>query len=399
MDLALERRFPCVADMEKAAQRRMPRFAWDYLAGGLGREASVRRNLAAMEEVVLMPGYLADADEPDIGASLFGHRFDAPFAVAPLGLAGLLWPGSELPLAQAARQHNLPYILSTFANTSLETIRPAGGDHTWFQLYPPNDPAMEEDMVERARRAGYDVLVVTVDIPASTRRERNIRNGLSIPPVYDLSTIMQVAMRPSWAMGILQNGAPDFANLSPYYPKGASLAAAAEFVGRVMTGHVTRERFKKIRDAWPGKILVKGVLRADEAEEYMSLGGDGLILSNHGGRQLDASPSAAEVIREIRARLGPKALLLADGGVRSGVDIARMLALGADFVLIGRPFLFACAAIGRRGGDHLMNVLKAELTATMAQLGCKAVEDLPACHWRPKAGRAKAELDLGWRIA
>ncbi|MBX5239746.1 alpha-hydroxy-acid oxidizing protein [Rhizobium sp. NLR22b] len=169
--------------MKKAAQRRMPRFAWDYLVGGLGREASVRRNLAALEEVVLMPSYLADADEPDTGASLFGHRFDAPFAVAPLGLAGLLWPGSELPLAQAARQHNLPYILSTFANTSLETIRPAGGHHTWFQFYPPNDPAMEDDMVDRARRAGYDVLVVTVDIPASARRERDIRNGLTIPPV------------------------------------------------------------------------------------------------------------------------------------------------------------------------------------------------------------------------
>ncbi|MBX5239747.1 hypothetical protein HJC00_15835 [Rhizobium sp. NLR22b] len=165
-----------------------------------------------------------------------------------------------------------------------------------------------------------------------------------------------------------------------------------------MTGHVTRERFKKIRDAWPGKILVKGVLHPEEAEEYMSLGGDGLILSNHGGRQLDAALSAAEVIGEIRARLGPKTLLLADGGVRSGLDIARMLALGADFVLIGRPFLFASAAIGRRGGDHLMNVLKAELTATMAQLGCRTVEDLPASRWRPKGGAAK-ELDLGWRIA
>ncbi|WP_164517768.1 MULTISPECIES: alpha-hydroxy acid oxidase [unclassified Rhizobium] len=373
--------------MEKAAQRRMPRFAWDYLAGGLGREASVRRNLAAMEEVVLMPRYLADGDEPDICASLFGHRFNAPFAVAPLGLAGLLWPGSELPLAEAAMQHNVPYILSTFANTSLEAIRPAGGEHSWFQFYPPNDPAMEYDMLDRARKAGYDVLVVTVDIPASTRRERDIRNGLTIPPVYGLSTIMQVAMRPSWAMGILQNGVPDFANLSPYYPKGSSLSAAAEFVGRVMTGDVTRERFKKIRDAWPGKILVKGVLRPDEAEEYVSMGGDGLIVSNHGGRQLDAAPSATEVIGEIRARLGPETLLLADGGVRSGLDIARMLALGADFVLIGRAFLFASAAIGRRGGDHLMNVLKAELTATMAQLGCRTVEDLPACRWREAGGR------------
>jgi L-lactate dehydrogenase (cytochrome) len=374
----LHRRFPSVIDMEAAAERRMPRFVHDYLVGGLGRETSVRRNVAALDTVELMPRYLSVSPLPDMSVCLFGKRFDAPFGVAPLGLAGLLWPGCEVPLARAARAHNLAHVLSTFANRSMETIGPIAGDNGWFQFYPPYDPAMEADMIGRAERAGYKTLVLTVDIPAPTRRERNIRNGMSVPPILDMRTMFQIATHPHWARHVLRQGIPDFENLSPYYPKGSSLKQSADFVGRVMTGHVGADRVRRIRDAWKGKLLIKGVLDVSEAQAYLTLGADGLIVSNHGGRQLDAAPTAISVLPTIRRKLGSSVLIMADGGIRSGLDIARMLALGADFVLIGRPFVFASAAMGAAGGDHLMTILKAELSSTMAQLGCRTIGDLPS---------------------
>jgi L-lactate dehydrogenase (cytochrome) len=373
----LHRRFPSVIDMEAVAERRMPRFVHDYLVGGLGRETSVRRNVAALDTVELMPRYLSVVPLPDMSVSVFGKRFDAPFGVAPLGLAGLLWPGCEVPLARAARAHNLAHVLSTFANRSMETIGPIAGDNGWFQFYPPSDPAMEADMIHRAERAGYKTLVLTVDIPAPTRRERNIRNGMSVPPILDMRTMFQIATHPHWARRVLRQGIPDFENLSPYYPKGSSLKQSADFVERVMTGHVGADRVRRIRDAWKGKLLIKGVLDVSEAQTYLTLGADGLIVSNHGGRQLDAAPTAISVLPTIRRKLGSDVLIMADGGIRSGLDIARMLALGADFVLIGRPFVFASAAMGAAGGDHLMTILKAELSSTMAQLGCRTIGDLP----------------------
>lgn len=384
----LERRFPCVADMQKAAKRRMPRFVHDYMIGGLGREDNVRRNVADISAVQLMPHYLSDASAPDMSVSLFGQRFLAPFAVAPLGLAGLLWPGCEVPIATAAHSHNVPHVLSTFSNRSLETIRPVAGENGWFQFYPPNDLAMEADMLARAEKAGYETLVLTVDIPAATRRERDIRNGLSVPPKLDLATMLQIASRPAWALHVLRHGIPEFENLSPYYPKGASLAVSAEFVGRTMQGHITAKRTTRIRNAWKGKLIVKGVLDPDEAEAYMALGADGIIVSNHGGRQLDAAPTAVEMLPLIRKRLGPDAVILADGGIRSGLDVARMIALGANMVLIGRPFIFASAAIGTQGANHLIGILKAELKSTMAQLGCATVQALPAALHRPASSMA-----------
>jgi L-lactate dehydrogenase (cytochrome) len=382
-----DRLYPCVPDMENAARRRMPRFLHDYLVGGLGEESCVARNRQALRDVMLLPRYLSESDRPDVTASLFGQRFDAPFGIAPLGLAGLIWPDCEVPLARAARDHNLLHVLSTYSNKSVEDIAPVVGDIGWFQFYPPNDPGMESDLIARARRVGYRTMVVTVDIPAPTRRERDIRNGMSVPPAIDLSLLLQVARRPEWAMRTLRHGIPDFANLSPYYPEGASLARSAEFLGEVMVGHVSAERFSRLRASWPGKLLVKGVLDPGEAQTYCALGADGVIVSNHGGRQFDAAPSAARMLPAIRKILGPDATILADGGVRSGLDIMRMLALGANFVLIGRPFLHASAAMGKGGGHHLMKILKAELVSSMAQLGAPRIADLPAFLHQPEQNR------------
>ncbi|OJF92600.1 hypothetical protein AX761_21035 [Rhizobium sp. 58] len=206
---------------------------------------------------------------------------------------------------------------------------------------------------------------------------------MSVPPILDARTLFQIATHPAWARHVLRHGIPDFENLSPYFPKGVSLQQSAAFVGRVMTGHLGAERVRRIRDAWSGNMLIKGVLDVTEAQAYLALGADGLIVSNHGGRQLDAAPTAVSVLPGMRRALGPDVPILADGGIRSGLDIARMLALGADAVLLGRPFIYASAAIGARGGDHLIGILKAELSGAMAQLGCRTIADLPSFLHKP----------------
>ena len=373
----IPKRFPSIPHMKKKARWHIPGFAWEYMTGGIGVEENVRRNTDDLQQVLFMPRYLSAAPAPDIRTKLFGQEFSAPFGVAPIGLAGLQIPGCEPPIAKAARAGNIVHVLSTHANASLEKMKQFSGPNGWFQLYPPNDPKMETDMIERAKRAGYEVLVVTVDIPAVTRRDRDIRNGLSVPPQFGPRTVWHAATRPTWLLRLARHGIPHFENLEPYAPPGLSVTEFGKFLGQILAGHITPERFKRIRDQWPGKVIVKGVLDPDEAAEYLALGADGIVVSNHGGRQLDAAPSSVSMLPLVRKRLGKDALVMADGGIRSGLDIARMIALGADYVLLGRPFIFSIAAIGDDGPAHLIEVLKLELAGTMAQMGCATLADLP----------------------
>lgn len=372
----IQKRFPSIPHMKAKARWRIPAFAWEYMTGGIGVEENVRRNTDDLQKILFMPRYLSDAQNPDISTSIFGQQLDAPFGVAPIGLGGLQWPGGEPVIAKAARAQNILHILSTHATQSLEKMKQHSGPVGWFQLYPPKDAAMETDIIERAKRSGYDVLVVTVDIPGVTRRDKDIRNGLSVPPQFDLRTVLNAAMCPHWLMRLARHGIPHFENLEPYAPKGLSIRELGTFLGSVLSNHITPERFKQIRDQWPGKVLVKGVLDPEEAAAYIALGADGIIVSNHGGRQIDAAPSSVSMLPHVRKRLGPDALVMVDGGVRSGLDIARMIALGADYVFLGRPFIFSVAAIGDEGPSHLIDVLKQELRGTMWQLGCPDLGDL-----------------------
>ena len=379
----IEKRFPCVADIEAAALPRLPKFVGDYLAYGVGNGASVRKNRESLDDVELMPRYLSDVDEPDLRCRLFDREYDAPFGVAPIGLAGLIWPNAEIILASAAKAHNIPYILSTVATVSLEDIRVLAGENSWFQLYTPRDREIRDDLLRRCVQAGYETLVVTVDVPYGTRRDHDIRNGLSVPPRFDLKTVWQILTHPQWALRMLRAGVPKFVNLAPYYKAGGSgqergeVVKGGQFIKERMGLHITRSILEEIRANWPGKLLIKGVLDPEEARTYLDLGADGLIVSNHGGRQLDAAPSVVRMLPRIRSAVGKDATLIADSGVRSGLDMARMLALGADFVTMGRPFMFAVAALDRRGGEHIMKILKAELQSIMGQLGCSTIAELP----------------------
>lgn len=384
-DPRLDRRFPDAAAMEAVALRRLPGFLRDYLDGGIGPEDGVARNLADLRAVRLMPRYLVADAAPDTRVDVAGVVWSAPFAVAPLGLGGLIWPGCEPVIARAAAGAGIGHALSTYATSALEAIAPIAGPGGWFQLYPPSDPGMEADLIARARAAKYPGLMVTIDIPGPTRRRRDMRSGLVVPPRIGPRMLAQIAVRPRWALGMARRGVPVFETLARYCPGDGGLDAAAEFLGRMMTGHITPDRLARIRAAWPGKLIVKGVLSVADAVLALSLGADGIVVSNHGGRQLDAAPTAPQVLPAIRDRLGEGALVLADGGVRSGLDVARMLALGADAVLVGRPFLHAVAALGQQGPLHLIDVLRAELETTMVQLGCSRLADLRNCHWQGEA--------------
>lgn len=381
-DPRLDRRFPDAAAMETAALRRLPGFIRDYVEGGIGAEGAVARNIADLRAVRLLPRYLAVDAAPETRVTVAGAVWSAPFAVAPLGLGGLIWPGCEPVIARAAAAAGVGHVLSTYATSGVEKIGPIAGPGGWFQLYPPADPGMEADMIARARVAGYAGIIVTIDIPGATRRRRDMQSGLVVPPRIGPRMLAQIAGRPAWALGMARRGIPVFENFAPYYPKQGGLDAAADFIGRMMTGHITPDGLGRIRAAWPGRLLVKGVLSVADAELALSLGADGIVVSNHGGRQLDAAPTAPDVLPGIRARLGEGALILSDGGVRSGLDVARMIALGADAVLVGRPFLHAAAALGARGPGHLIDVLRAELETTMVQLGCARLSDLRGRLWQ-----------------
>ena len=376
MDASLDRRFPCAADIERAALRRMPKFIRDYVFCGMGLGGGVRRNREALDAVRLMPRYLADADNIAFDTELFGQHYDAPFGVAPVGMGGLAWPRAAESLASAASRHNVPFAAATFTMASLESLRDHAQSCGWFQFYRPNIPEIEEDLLNRARTAGYDVLIVTVDVPSPMRRDHDIRNGFSVPPRFDLRTAFEIAACPAWAMAMAGSGFPVFENLVRYVPAGLGRDAAMAFLSDLVIGHITPEILSDLRARWPGKLVVKGILDPDEALRCRDLGADGIIISNHGGRQLEAAPCASEMLPAIRAAVGADFPLIADGGVRTGLDICRMLALGADFVLMGRPFYYGVAAMGEKGADHIMALFKEELRCVMGQLGCATLPEL-----------------------
>jgi isopentenyl diphosphate isomerase/L-lactate dehydrogenase-like FMN-dependent dehydrogenase len=380
----VDQRYPSVASLEAAARRRVPRFAYEYLVGGIGDELGLQRNRRVLDDVRLRPRYLTSC-KPDLTCKLLGRAYDLPFGIAPMGLTGLIWPRSAELLAEAARRSNIPFVLSLFATTTLERICQIAPAHAWFQLYAPNDPAMEQDLILRAARAGYESLVVTIDVPTATRRRRDVRNGLSVPPRLSIETLLQILQRPAWAIQTLRTGIPRFQNVTPYLPDTLTLAELGSSIDRLMEGHVSLERLKGIRDRWRGKLVVKGVLDPADAESCRKVGADAIVVSNHGGRQLDAAPSALEVLAEARRAVGPDIAVLVDGGIRSGLDIARAIACGADFVLLARAFMFAVAALGRAGGEHVISMLREELRSTMAQLGCPELKALPSFKMTPDA--------------
>lgn len=365
-----EERFASIAMMEQAARRRIPRFVHDFLMGGIGREIALARNREVLDSVQIVPHYLGEASPPDLSISLLGQKFAAPFGAAPIGLTGLIWPDAERHIAEAAVAHGLPVGLSSYATASIEEIGAVAGKLMWFQLYPLRDESIEEDLLARFASIGGEVLIITVDIQGPTRRERDIANGLTVPPRRGWRIWADCASRPPWSLATLRRGVPHFKTLARYRSEAGESLASLDYDS--LAAPLTPEKLRRYRDLWKGRLIIKGVLSPHDARIAADCGADGIVVSNHGGRQLDAAPGALEMLPEIIDALGAgrEMAVLADGGVRSGLDIARMLARGADFVLLGRALALGAAAMGRPGPLHALHLLREELRCTLIQLGC-----------------------------
>ena len=369
--------YPALSDLRSRAQSRLPKFVWEYLDSATGTEATKHRNRAALDRVGLMPSVLHGEFTPDLSVELMGQKLPLPFGMSPLGMSGLIWPDAEAHLARAADRAGIPFGLSTVAATSPEDIAPHLGAHGWFQLYPPRDPEIRTDMLARAKAAGFTTLVLTVDVPVASRRERQTRSGLTSPPQLTPRLMAQVAMRPTWAMGMARRGLPHMKMLDKYTEGTASAnLPPTAHVGYLLRTAPDWDYLHWLRAHWDGPLVIKGVLRPEDATALEKAGADAIWVSNHAGRQFDAAPASAEALPAIRA--ATKLPVIFDSGVESGLDILRAFALGADFVMLGRALHFALAALGPRGVDHLIDLLARDLTANMGQLGAGNLRDLPA---------------------
>lgn len=370
-------KYPAIDDLRERARRRIPRFAFEYLDGGCNEDVNLHKNTVELREVELKPYYLGNHAGASLKTELFGHTYDAPFGIAPIGLQGLMWPGAPEILAKAARQHNIPFVLSTVTTASIETIGKITDGHFWFQLYHPAETALRDDLLDRAEAAGCEVLCVLCDVPSFGYRPRDIRNGLAMPPKMTLPNILQILGKPEWALRTLLHGQPEFANLKKYMPKGLNMSALGQYMNQTFSGRVNEARIAPIRERWKGKLVLKGVASAEDTDLARRLGFDGVIVSNHGGRQLDAGQSSIRSLSPIVERHAGQLKIMLDSGIRSGVDVARVLASGAEFAFLGRSFMYGVAALGEEGGDHVCTILKKQLQQVMEQVCCERVGDLP----------------------
>ncbi len=370
-------RYPSVDDLRKKAKSKIPKFAFEYLDGGCNEDVNLYKNTAELREVELAPYYLDSYVAPSLKTELFGHTYDAPFGIAPIGLQGLIWPDSPKILARAALKHNIPFILSTVTTAGIEEISEASEGRAWYQLYHPAEESLRDDILKRLHASKYEVLVLLCDVPSFGYRPRDIRNGLAMPPKMTLNNILQIMTRPEWALKTLYHGIPAFATLKPYMPKGLDMAQLGAFMNRTFSGRLNEERIGRIRDKWKGKIVLKGVATQQDTEAAIRLGLDGIIVSNHGGRQLDAGQSSVRSLESIVKKYEGKIKIMMDSGIRSGPDIGRSLASGAEFTFLGRSFMYSVAALGDSGGDHMISMLKTQLYQVMDQVCCAKVLDFP----------------------
>jgi len=376
-EIKINTRYPSVVDLRNKAKKMIPQFAFEYLDGGCNEDVNLHKNTAEIRDIELLPYYLSKHTGSSMKTELFGHVYDAPFGIAPVGLQGLMWPNAPEILAKSAFEHNIPFILSTVTTSSIERISEITEGKAWFQLYHPTEDSVRDDIIKRAEAAECPVLVILCDVPTFGFRPRDIRNGLAMPPKMSVKNILQVLGKPSWAYNTLKYGQPNFETLKPYMPKGLDLAQLGKFMDQTFSGRLNEEKIKPIRDMWKGKLVIKGVANEADAESAIKLGLDGIIVSNHGGRQLDAGESTIKPLTRIAKKYGKQIKVMMDSGLRGGPDIARTMASGAEFTFMGRSFMYGVAALGTNGGDHTISLLKTELQQVMEQICCEEVKDFP----------------------
>lgn len=361
-----------VADYRRLASKRLPRMVFDYLEGGAGDERGLQHNAAIWDRFKIKPRRLVDVRRRSQAVTLFGREQEMPVVVAPTGLNALFWPEGDIELAKAAEKAGIPFVLSSAANASIEDIaRQSQGDR-WFQLYVVHREIAAE-FVTRARDADYSTLVVTADVIINGNRERDIRNGFALPARYTPRTLIDGLMHPRWSFDFLRHGVPNLANFTT--ARATNPEAQAALMSRQMDASFSFDDLARLRDIWSGPMVVKGLLHEEDVRRCRVLGMDGVVLSNHGGRQIDGAVAPIEVLQDCITAAGEMTVIV-DSGFRRGEHIVTALTLGAGAVMLGRPLLYGLAARGRSGVSDVLRLLRAEIDNAMVQIGCSEIEDL-----------------------
>ncbi|PRX97586.1 alpha-hydroxy acid oxidase [Paraburkholderia sp. BL25I1N1] len=363
-----------IGDFVEPARKRLPAFAFNTLAGGAGNDSGVAENEAAFRRRFFVSRRFAPAST-DQTATVFGHSYASPFGVAPMGLANLFYPGTDLLLAQAAQAGNFPFVLSTAASTSIERITKVAPDVSWYQLYLLRDNRRNAEVLSRVAGCGVAVLVLTVDVPVAGRRNSAIRDGVTLPLRWTSALLTDVMRHPQWALGMLCHGVPKLENYAPHAGSD-DVGAASRHIASVMKVGLEWDDLEKVRAMWPGKLVIKGILHPDDAARSVALGADGIWVSNHGGRQLEGAIASLDALPAIRRAVGRDTAVFLDGGVRTGEDVLKACALGADLCFSARSFALPVAAYGERGVRAAVDMLKEEIRVGLAQLGVQSLSAL-----------------------
>lgn len=374
-------RAACIDDLRTLAKRRIPRFAFDLVDGGAESERNMRRNIEAFEDVELTPRYMVDVSNIDTQATLFGQTFDVPFGMAPIGMLNAFWPDADLTLAKLCARQNMPYVASSAASTTLERLADAAAGNGWFQLYVSSDDTVTEGLIARAEAADYKVLIVTADVPAAGKRDRDIRNQLAVPFKITPEVVAGLIANPRWSLETLRHGKPNIANYADLL-KGAT--SYADVQKTLITPGFTWDDLKRLRDRWKGPMLVKGILHAADAVKCAEMGCDGIVVSNHGGRQVAFGPPTIEALPHIAQAVQGQIKIILDSGIRRGADILRAKAMGADFALSGRALAFGVGAGGAMGAQRALDILHLELVRALGQLGVASFEAVGPSELTPR---------------
>ncbi len=375
-----------IEDLHQMAKRRLPKIAFDFIEGGLEDERGLERNTSAFHKHQLLPRYLVDVSTRDQSQTIFGHKFSSPFGISPTGGAGLFRYGADLMLAEAAHEANIPYIMSGASNNSIEGAGRVAGSNAWYQLYAAKQPEINADLIKRTTDAGLGALVLTVDTPVGSKRERNIRNGfanirgglfqaLSLKPAI----LIEALSHPGWIVEYLKRGGgtPMLQNWQPYAPPGADAEEVYKHASSVRPFNAQTWRdLENYRRLFPRTLIVKGIMSPADAQRAVDVGCDGILVSNHGGRQLDQAPASLDVLPAIKQAVGDKVTILLDSGARRGADILIALCLGADFVFFGRPTLYGAAAGGLPEVKKAVEIFRGEIDLVMGQIGCPSLDQL-----------------------
>ncbi|HMF21195.1 MAG TPA: alpha-hydroxy acid oxidase [Pseudolabrys sp.] len=366
----------CIEDLRTLARRKVPRAFFDYADSGSYSEETLRANRADLEQIKLRQRVLVDVSERSLATTIIGQKVAAPFALAPIGLSGMQHGDGEILAAQAANEAGIPYTLSTMSICSIEDVAEATGKPFWFQLYVIKDRDFSKDILSRAAAAKCSALVLTVDLQVLGQRHRDIKNGMTVPPEIRLANIIDVATKPAWIWSILKGKRKTFGNLAGHVKGMENANSLAQWIQTQFDPALSWKDVEWIKKIWPGKLVIKGILDPDDAKMAVKLGADAIVVSNHGGRQLDGAPSSISALPAVAQAVGSDIEVLFDGGIRTGADIMRALALGARACLVGRAFVYGLGAGGRPGVSKAIDILKNELSVTMALTGTNRIADI-----------------------